>query len=336
MNDTKKQFLLAGDLGATNVRLALFRKISQQFQSIEEKKYSIKEFNSLEEILQIYIKNLSVEILGASFAVAGPVINGIAEITNVDWTIREQSLSNILNGVPVSLINDLVGMSASVPILENKDLENINSGEKVENGAVAVIAPGTGLGEGFLVQVNGLYQAYQSEGGHADFGPRNDLEIDLLKYLRTKYGRVSYERICSGLGIPDLYKYLKERGEQYESKSLAKQLTNAQDQTPLIMNAAIDEHAPDPLSFTTMQLFTQILGAEAGNLALKVMASGGVYLGGGIPPRIIPLIRKYFLDSFFDKGRFQNLMETFPVHIIVHPQPALLGAARYGLNNLLN
>ncbi|MBT6151507.1 MAG: glucokinase, partial [Chloroflexi bacterium] len=304
-NKSIKQFILAGDLGATNLRLALFDIANPQYQAVEERKFAVKEFNSLEEILNIYTNNLTVEIIGASFAVAGPVINGVAKITNVDWKIIEESLSENLKGIPVSLQNDLVGMSSSIPILQPDHLININPGQVVENGAVAVIAPGTGLGEGFLVSINGEYQAFQSEGGHSDFGPRNDLEMDLLKYLRSKYSRVSYERICSGLGIPDLYQFLKERGDQKESPVLANELLNAQDKTPLIINAATPEKDPDPLSYATMKLFVNILGAEAGNLALKVVASGGVYIGGGIPPRIIPLLRKHFLEAFFDKGRFQ-------------------------------
>lgn len=332
MND--RQVLLAGDLGATNLRLALFMESDGQYRSLREEIFEVNKFDSLETVVEIFINNISEEIIAASFAVAGPVIDGNGTITNLNWKIEKESLRELLSGIPVSVVNDIVGLSSSIPILKGDDLKDLNPGQPVEHGTIAVIAPGTGLGEGFLVWADNKYQAFHSEGGHSDFAPTSDLEIDLLKYLQYKYGHVSYERICSGLAIPDIYAFFKQRGDHKETNRLNKQLANTKDQTPIIIAEALETQDPDPLCKATMDLFVQVFGAESGNLALKVMATGGVYLGGGIPPRILPLLKKSFMDSFVQKGRFQNLIKNFPVNIILHPQPALLGAARYGFINL--
>jgi len=194
-----------------------------------------------------------------------------------------------------------------------------------------VIAPGTGLGEAFLVREE-RYLAYPSEGGHADFGPNSDLEIGLLRSFQKKFGHVSYERICSGHGLPNIYTYLKESGYAEEPVWLAEQLAAIDDPTPGIVSAALDTYKPCKLCVTTLSVFVSTLGAEAGNLALKVLATGGVYLGGGIPPRIIPaLATGQFMKSFTNKGRFSELVSRIPVHVILNPKAALIGAAFHGL-----
>jgi glucokinase len=268
----------------------------------------------------------------ASFGVAGPVVSGKAKITNLPWIIDESQLQEALNLASVDLLNDLEAIACGVPLLGPEDLYTLNEGVEISQGTKAVIAPGTGLGEAFLTWDGTRYRAHPSEGGHADFGPTTPLEIELLHYLNERFGHVSYERICSGHGLPNIYAYLKENARVTEPAWLAEQLAAADDSTPVIVTAALDAKRTCELCKTTLRVFVSVLGAEAGNLALKVLATGGVYLGGGIPPRIIPALeRKDFMDSFMRKGRFSELVARIPVHVILNPKIALIGAAAHGL-----
>jgi glucokinase len=194
-----------------------------------------------------------------------------------------------------------------------------------------VIAPGTGLGEAFLTWDGRRYCAQPSEGGHASFAPADELQMGLLRYLLPRFGHVSYERVCSGIGIPNLYAYLRDSGIAEEPEWLAEQLNVAADDTPVIVNAALNPERPCAICAQTLELFVSILGAEAGNLALKVYATGGVYVAGGIPPRILgALERAIFVDSFRQKGRFAAFLSRVPVHVVTRPSVALLGAAYHG------
>jgi glucokinase len=232
----------------------------------------------------------------------------------------------------VRLLNDLDAIAYGVPLLEVADLHTLNEGVKAARGTVAVIAPGTGLGEAFLTWDSKHYRAHPSEGGHSDFAPTSSVEIDLLQYLSENFEHVSYERICSGHGLPNIYAFLNDRGFAGEPPWLAEQLGAVDDPTPVIVNAALDKERPCELCIATLRIFVSVLGAEAGNLALKVLATGGVYLGGGIPPRIIPALEnKVFLESFTQKGRFSDLVTRIPVHVIMNPKIALIGAASHGL-----
>jgi glucokinase len=217
-----------------------------------------------------------------------------------------------------------------VPGLRPDDLRVINPGEHAPGGSIAVIAPGTGLGEAFLTWDGTRYRAYASEGGHADFGSANPLQTGLLQHLQQQFGHVSVERVCSGIGIPHIYAYLRLSGYAPESPRLARQLAEVDDQTPLIMTAAFDPAGPDPLAAATLETFVEILGAEAGNLALKVLATGGVYLAGGIPLRILPALEDgRFLRAFRNKGRLGSVLQNVPVNVIVQ-RAALIGAASFG------
>ena len=209
----------------------------------------------------------------------------------------------------------------------------LNDGDVDPKGAIGVIAPGTGLGEAYLTWDGQRYHAYASEGGHADFGPTDALEIGLLRYMLQRHDHVSYEKVCSGLGIANLYAYLKDMGYAPEPPWLIERLIAAQDPTPVIVKAALEhEEQPCELAVATLRLFVSILGAEAGNLALKLMCSGGVYLGGGIPRRVLPwLEHKNFMQAFLNKGRFSGVLIRFPVHVILNSNAALLGVACYGL-----
>jgi glucokinase len=231
-----------------------------------------------------------------------------------------------------SLVNDLDAVAHAIPLLEASDLETLNSGIPVKHGALAVIAPGTGLGEGFLEWNGTSYRPYASEGGHTDFAPSGPMQLKLLVYLMNRFGHVSYERVCSGIGLPNLYAFIKDSGICPEPDWLREQIAAAPDPSPVISQAALDDKAE--IAVTTLDLFVSTLGSEAGNLALKVLATGGVYLGGGIPPRIIPFLKKTeFFHSFQNKGRFSSLLANIPIHIILNPEVALIGAARHGLEH---
>jgi len=243
------------------------------------------------------------------------------------WFIRESDLSNHLN-IPVYLLNDLEALANSVLILEKEDLEVLSSGKPVERSSLAVIAPGTGLGEAHLHWVGTNYRSFASEGGHVDFAPTNQIEFELMLYLKEHIGHVSYERVCSGPGLVNLYNFFKDSGKYEEPEWLGKQIATMVNSAPVISQAALENKAE--IAVATLNLFTSILGREAGNLALKELATGGVYLGGGIPPRILPFLKKdVFLNSFKDKGRFSALLANIPVYVIRNPDAALIGAAYF-------
>ena len=326
--------LLAGDIGGTKTQLALFGADKGPGEAVAEKQYASANYTNLETIVQTFMAEFDLPIERAVFGVAGPVVGGQASITNLPWLIRESRLQEVMGVKDVTLLNDLQSIAYAVPYLDPADLHTLNHAEPVEHGPIAVIAPGTGLGEAYLTWDGSRYLAHASEGGHADFGPTDALEIGLLRYMLQRYDHVSYEKVCSGLGIANLYGYLKDSGYSPEPPWLAAQLVKANDPTPVIVNAALQhEKQPCELAVETLSLFVSILGSEAGNLALKLMSTGGVYLGGGIPPRILPwLEHTYFMQSFLNKGRFSTVLIRFPVHVILHSNAALFGATCYGLD----
>ncbi|RLB32198.1 MAG: glucokinase [Deltaproteobacteria bacterium] len=324
--------LLAGDVGATKTNLGIYSVDGGPRKPFIESTLPSLRFSSLEELVSEFLSGASIEIERASFGVAGPVVGGRARITNLPWVIEEARLRKTIGIDSVTIMNDLEAIAYGVTLVDREDLHTLNKGTPVHRGAMAVIAPGTGLGEAFLIWEGKRYRACPSEGGHADFGPNSDLVIDLLRYLREKFGHVSLERVCSGQGLPNLYAYLKESGYAQEQDWLAEQLSAADDPTPVIVNTALSAERRCELCSTTLEIFISALGAEAGNLALKVMATGGVYLGGGIPPRILSLLDEgTFMERFRNKGRFSELVSKIPVHVICNPKIALMGAALYGL-----
>ncbi|MBI4786170.1 MAG: glucokinase [Chloroflexi bacterium] len=321
--------LLAGDIGGTKTALAIFSSDTGSQRPLVEATFASKEYASLETIIARFLAGRGERLTRAVFDVAGPVVQERVQVTNLPWMIDAASLRRAL-GVPVHLLNDLEAIAHAVPFLESVDVETINQGDDVANGTIAVIAPGTGLGEAFIVWNGTRYQPHASEGGHTDFGPVTSLQIELLNFLMPRLPHVSYERVCSGLGIPNLYAFFKETGRAAEPDWLREMLAQAHDPTPVIVQAALENRAE--ICARTLDLFISILGSEAGNLALKVKAAGGVYLGGGIPPRILPQLQaESFMQAFTRKGRFADLLARVPVRVILHPKPALLGAAQYGL-----
>jgi glucokinase len=320
---------LAGDIGGTKTALAIIDSELGPRNFLEQATYPSAEYPSLDALVVEFLKGKKWQLARASIDVAGPVVNGRCQATNLPWVIEEVSLSKEL-GIPVRLVNDLDAVAHAIPLLEEGDLEMLNQGASTKHGALAVIAPGTGLGEGFLVWDGASYRSHPSEGGHTDFAPSGPLQLKLLIYLMDRFGHVSYERVCSGIGLPNLYAFIKDSGICTEPAWLREQIAAAPDPAPVISQAALDDKAD--IAVATLDLFVSILGSEAGNLALKVLATGGVYLGGGIPPRIIPFLKKAeFFHSFQNKGRFSSLLANVPIYIILNPEAALIGAARHGL-----
>lgn len=324
--------LLAGDIGGTKTTLAVFSEQRGPRAPLAEETFHSAEFPSLEAIIERFLGGTDYQIERASFGVAGPVVDGEARITNLPWVIRRASLGDALHCGHVALLNDLVAIASGVPHLEPGDRSTLNEGRPERGGTLAVIAPGTGLGEAFLIWDGARYRAYASEGGHADFAPTDSTELELLRYLMARLDHVSYERVCSGKGLPNIYAFLKETGRAEEPAWLAERLAAAADPSPVITEAALHAESPSAICLETMRLFVSIMGAEAGNLALKVLPSGGVYLGGGIPPRLLSLLREErFMRAFTHKGRLSQVLEPLPVHVILNPKIALLGAAYHGL-----
>lgn len=326
----KERRYLAGDIGGTKTVLALFSPETGIYQPYETRIFQSNRYPSLEAIIREYLDDKNYRIQGASIGIAGPVLGGRSRVTNLDWLVDENKISQELGGAQVKLLNDLQAIAYGIPHLSSQDIEIINPGEPESQGAIAVIAPGTGLGEGFLVRVNKRYQPCPSEGGHASFSPCSPLETELLHYLWHQYTHVSFERVCSGIGMINLYQFMRDGKGLEEPQWLRERLSSVKDPVPVIVQAALDGSAH--ICEETLKLFVSILGSEAGNLALKVLATGGVYLAGGIPPRILPFLRRLdFLRAFTDKGRFAELLARVRVCVVVHAQMGLFGAACHGL-----
>jgi glucokinase len=324
--------LLAGDIGGTKTNLAIFSPEGGPRAPLAEATFSSADYPSMLALVREFLAQVDLKVDRACFGVAGPVVVGEARITNLPWIISEAHLRDALGLSAVWLLNDLLSIAYAIPHLEPDDLHTLNEGEPVQGGALAVIAPGTGLGEAYLVWDGTRYRAHASEGGHADFAPANALQTDLLRHLREQFGHVSYERVCSGPGIRNIYTFLKDSGRTEEPPWLASLLAGADDPVPIVINTGLKDEQACGICSNTLDIFISILGAETGNLALKVLATGGIYLGGGIPPRILPALQQgWLLDAFKRKGRMSDLLARMPVHVILNPKIALLGAACYGL-----
>ena len=327
--------VLVGDIGGTKTILAIFSSEAGPRAALFEKTFSSTHYASLELIVQEFLAETDIPVQKACFAVAGPVVGGSAQITNLTWVVDGNALKEAFHLQSVALLNDLESVAYAVPVLQAEDIHTLCAGTPVAGGSIAVLAPGTGLGEAFLTDQNGSYHAHPSEGSHASFGPVGRLQIGLLEYLNAQgFRHVSCERVCSGgLGIPNLYAYLKSTGLYSEPAWLAEQLAASEDPTPVIFAAGQDEAQPCELASAVLDLFVEILAAEAGNLALKILSTGGIYLGGGISPRILAYLQKpNFLEQLRSKGRFYQMLANMPVHVILNAKAGLMGAAFFGLN----
>jgi glucokinase len=332
--------LLAGDIGGTKTILRLVEASeSQGLRTISQETYQSGDFPDLVPLVQQFlVKNNAPTPQKACFAIAGPVVNNTAKLTNLAWFLDTERLQQELGITAVSLINDFAAVGYGILGLSEQDLLTLQVGKPQPNAPIAIIGAGTGLGQGFLIQQGSYYQVFPSEGGHADFAPRTELEFQLLKYLLDKHGiqRVSVERVVSGQGIVSIYQFLRDRKHITESPEIAQivriwEQEAGQSEKSVDPGAAIGKAAlqgSDRLSEQTIQLFIDAYGAESGNLALKLLPYGGLYIAGGIAPKILPLIQKSdFLLHFTQKGRMRSLLAEIPVYIILNPEVGLIGAA---------
>jgi glucokinase len=326
--------LLAGDVGGTKTTLGLFPfrgdpKTPRVVTTFPSAKYS-----DLESISREFLAKNRGDVRYASFGVAGPVIGGRAMITNLPWVIEERSLAASLHISGARLMNDLEAIARSVPFLGRTDLATLNRGKPDPEGPVAIIAPGTGLGEAFITREGPLRRFRPSEGGHADFAPTSESQVELLEYLLKRSDHVSYEDVCSGIGIRNIHEYFEETSLPERDSSHAKEL-QVEDPVPVIAAAALSKSRRCETCSRAMDTFASILGAEAGNLALKVLATGGVYVAGGIPRKVLPLIKSgSFIKAFIKKGRMSRLVSRMPVRVVLLPGVALLGAASSGFESV--
>ena len=337
--------LLAGDIGGTKTILRLVEESSgSSWQTLHESRYLSRDFPDLVPIVQQFLLAAKQQ-LGmilrpekACFAIAGPVVNDTCVLTNLAWFLDARRLEQELDIAKIHLINDFAAVGYGILGLEGKDLYTLQAATPQTDAPIAVIGAGTGLGEGFLIQQAGGYQIFASEGGHADFAPRNELEFQLLQYLRDKYDiqRISVERVVSGQGIVALYQFLRDRQVAHESPEIGEIIRTWERETgrteksvdPAAVIAQAASEKRDRLCEQTLQMFVEAYGAEAGNLALKLLPYGGLYVAGGIAAKILPLIQEgNFLRAFGQKGRVSPLLEKVSVHVVLNPQVGLIGAA---------
>jgi glucokinase len=339
--------ILAGDIGGTNARLSFYREDANKdrdngnnsnggFSTVREQVFKSSEFRGLDEIVLKFISETGIRPDIASFGIAGPVRNGRVETSNLPWVVESSHLAQELRLDSVSLINDLEAQAWGIQCLAPTDTVALNPSPNHQTpaGNQAVIAAGTGLGEAGLIWDGERQHIFACEGGHCDFAPRTELEIELLRYLLTRFGHVSYERILSGPGLVNVYLFLKDTHRGEEPQWLRDEIA-AGGHGAAISKAALSGKVP--LAEQALDLWISIYGAEAGNLALKVLASGGVFLAGGIAPKILPkLSGPLFMQAFLHKGRMQPLLEAIPVRVITNEKTGLLGAACYGARHAAN
>jgi len=326
--------LIAGDIGGTKTDLAIYSPESGPHAPLAETEVHSADYPSLQAMVTEFLGRIKMSVDVASFDVAGPVINGQAKTTNLPWVMDETSLAKDLNLKAAHLINDLEAVARAVPALRPEDVVTINKGEAVAKGPIAIIAPGTGLGESFLTWSGSQYVAHGSEGGHSDFAPTDARQIRLLEYMFPRFGHVGVERVCSGIGVPNIYEFLRDGEKIPERPEVAQLIASAKDHTKAIVDAAFDPQKPSELCRATVEMLVSILASEAGNLALKVLATGGVYIAGGVALHVLKLLQEpRFVEGFTRKGRFKDLMARIPIHVIT-TRAALVGAATYGLATL--
>ena len=326
--------ILAGDIGGTKTNLALFKLMGGKLEIQVQGQFSSQEFASFMDVIVEFEKSTSLkDVQAACFGVAGPVINGKCRTTNLPWEISETKLKEHLNIEKAHLMNDLEATAYGMLYLPENEFVNLNPSGRDIDGNRAVIAAGTGLGEGILFYDGKKYHPIASEGGHCDFAPVTSQQDELLKWMRKRYpNHVSFERILCGSGVYALYEFLKESSFAIEPSSMLN-IKDGVDKSALVSELAIKDN--DPLCMETLRLFAKIYGAEAGNLALKSMSVGGIYIGGGIAPKILSVLEKGdFLDSFVSKGRFKELLLNMQVKVSLNVETALFGAAHFA-NDLL-
>jgi glucokinase len=325
-----RAMVLAGDVGGTKSNLGLFEVAGGVPHPLRSGKFASADYPGLAPLLEEFLGADARGVRAACFGVPGPVLENRTSTTNLAWELDGGALSSVIGGHAVALINDLVATAEGIPLLRQDELSALHPGGPGAAGAgnLALIAAGTGLGMALLPRVAGAWAPVASEGGHMDFAPRNEDEVGLLFYLSELFGRVSVERVVSGPGLFHIYKYLRDRGRLLESPAVREALERGDDPSRVIGEAALEDACG--LCSRAVEMFVSAYGAVAGNLALVGTATGGLYLGGGIAPKLLPRLQEgVFLQAFFDKGRFRDFLEAVPVRVILNDRAALLGAARH-------
>jgi glucokinase len=319
--------VLAGDIGGTKTRLAVFDVQGTHLETVTECSYSSSSYSGLEDIVRDFLGGDSSGCRQACFGIAGPVLRGRAQATNLPWIVEENAMATFFGFERVVLINDLEANAWGIDALREDDFCPLNAGSPYSEGNACIISAGTGLGEAGLYWDGQRHWPFACEGGHANFSPSSDLEIALLKYLRERFGRVSWERVVSGMGLVNVHDFLRtHRG--VPAPSWLREEISAGDPAAAISKAAMDDR--DPLCAEALDLSVYLYGVEAGNLALNIMATGGVYLGGGIGPKNLERLKSpLFMQGFLDKGRMRPLLEAIPVKVILNDRTALYGPALY-------
>lgn len=319
--------ILAGDIGATRTRLAAFQMDGNRLECVVEKDYKSQDYGALSEVLPLFIRGEGIPVHSACFGVAGPVRAGRSKISNLPWTIDARELARQLRLESVGLLNDLEAYAYGIDALESKDFVTLSEGSEDAEGNRAVISAKTGLGVAGLYWDGFRHHPFPCEGGHADFAPKDELQMELLAYLQKKYGRISCERILSGPGIRNIYDFLRETRKAEEPDWLREQLASTSDPPALISRLGLEKKAA--ICEQTLTLFVGVFGAEAGNCALHYMTTGGIFIGGIIASKIVEKMKDpIFMESFLDKGRMGTLLKDMPVKIIVNDECGLVGAAR--------
>jgi len=320
-----KPMVLAGDIGGTKTNLGIFLQGTDRPVPKAIETFSSQNAPGLEHIIRQFLESHPAPVTHACFGIAGPVINGKSKTTNLPWNISEERIKKQFNFHQVSLVNDLTATATAIPLLNKDELFTLNQAGSIKGRNLALIAPGTGLGKAMLIYRHGRYLPIPSEGGHADFAPNNEAEVNLWQHLHQLFGHVSIERVLSGTGLVNIYNWLKDSGCLNESDRF-KQKRKETDPAKAITEAALVSE--DPGCVEALNMFVSIFGAVAGNLALTGMATGGVYLGGGIPSKILPKLKEtIFMKAFIEKGRFKNFLKKIPVYVILNDKAALIGAA---------
>jgi glucokinase len=320
---------LSGDVGGTKTILAIYESKGKKLKCIKSETYPSKNYNCLEEIIELFLSK--ERIAKACFGVAGPVENNICIATNLPWVVKGGEIAKKFKIPIVFIINDLKANAYGLKTLSSEDFFVLNKGKKVKWGNQCLISAGTGLGEAPIFFNGSDLLPSDSEGGHCDFAPRNEKEVELLLYLSRKFGHVSYERVLSGSGIVNIYEFLIDQKYYQEKPSIKKQI-KIEDPAEVISRAAKEKKCPACVE--TLRWFCSIYGAEAGNLALKVFAIGGTFIGGGIAPKIIDQIKGgEFFKAFTDKGRFSSFLQNIPVYVVLDLNTTLKGSAYYCLKN---
>ena len=312
--------ILAGDIGGTNTRLALFDSLQPRNLEV----FPSAQYAGLEEIAAKFVAQAGAPVTAACFGIAGPVRDGVSKTPNLSWVVDARQVAAALGLKQVGLINDLEANAWGIRVLQPSDFVTLNQGTS-SSGNCALLSAGTGLGQAGLLADGKTYRPVASEGGHADFDPRSETEIELLRYLLARWSHVSYERVLSGPGLVNIYQFLRDTGRALEPAWLAQRI-GRENPSAVIGETALSAEAD--ISVQALDIFVSIYGAEAGNLALRFVATGGIFLGGGIAPKIVgKLGDATFMKAFIDKGRLSSLLELIPVRVIMNDMTALLGAA---------